>query len=57
MGKGKGNHSIWVALIKKGQVICEVSGISIELLKVSLKALKSAASKLPVQTKIIYNYY
>ena len=27
MGKGKGNPEIWVAAVKRGRVVCEVSGI------------------------------
>jgi ribosomal protein L16/L10AE len=46
-----------VALIKKGQIICEVSAVNVDIISSSLKALKSASSKLPVKTKIIYNYY
>lgn len=57
MGKGKGAHNVWVALIKKGQIICEVSAVNVDIISSSLKALKSASSKLPVKTKIIYNYY
>ena len=57
MGKGKGAHYVWVALIKKGQVICEVSAVTVDIINSSLKALKAASSKLPVKTKIIYNYY
>lgn len=57
MGKGKGPHSIWVCLIRKGQIICEVSNISVEILSRSLKALKSASSKLPLKTVIIFNHY
>lgn len=57
MGKGKGAHSVWVSMVKKGQVICEISGISFDIWNLSLKALKGASSKLPVKTKIICNYY
>jgi ribosomal protein L16/L10AE len=57
MGKGKGNHKVWVALIKKGQIICEISHISWNILNSSVKALKAASSKLPLKTKIIYNFY
>lgn len=57
MGKGKGAHNIWVSLIKKGQIICEISNISIEIFIRSFKALQSASSKLPIKSKIIYNYY
>lgn len=57
MGKGKGSHHIWVSLIKKGQIICEILNPSIEKFNLSLKALNSAASKLPLKTKIVHNYY
>lgn len=57
MGKGKGSHSKWIALIKRGQVICEVSGLSSEIINRCLKALKSASSKLSVKTIIIYKFY
>ncbi len=57
MGKGKGPHSFWVCLIRKGQIICEISNISVEILNKSYKALKSASSKLPLKTVIVCNYY
>ena len=57
MGKGKGSHHVWISLIRKGQIICEVSGISTEILSRCMKALKAASSKLSIQTVIIYNYY
>lgn len=57
MGKGKGSHNKWISIIKKGQVICEVSGISVESLSRCIKALKAASSKLSVRTTIINNYY
>jgi ribosomal protein L16/L10AE len=57
MGKGKGAHHVWISLIKKGQVLCEIFNSSIEKFNLSFKALHSASSKLPLKTKIIYNYY
>lgn len=57
MGKGKGPHSMWVCIVLAGQIICEISNISLEILNRSLKALKSASSKLPVKTVIIFNHY
>ena len=27
MGKGKGNPEIWVAVVKRGRVICEIGGL------------------------------
>jgi large subunit ribosomal protein L16 len=50
MGKGKGAISFWVAKVKKGQVLYEISGISLENAK---KVLKAGSNKLPVQTKFI----
>ncbi len=28
MGKGKGNPEFWVAVVKRGRVICEIEGLS-----------------------------
>ncbi len=50
MGKGKGAVSFWVARVKKGQILYEISGISLENAK---KVLKAGSNKLPVQTKFI----
>lgn len=49
MGKGKGNHAVWICPIKKGQIIYELSGISPN---VSIKALRQASNKMPFKTKI-----
>jgi large subunit ribosomal protein L16 len=50
MGKGKGSPDSWVAVIKPGRVLFEISHPDGELVK---EALKLAAYKLPVKTKII----
>jgi large subunit ribosomal protein L16 len=50
MGKGKGNHSKWICPVRRGQIICEIAGVSSNL---SNKALLSASSKLPFRTKIL----
>lgn len=50
MGKGKGSVSFWVAKIKKGQILYEISGISFEIAK---QVLNSGSKKLPIKTKII----
>lgn len=57
MGKGKGTHYLWVAPIKKGQVICEVITYFFEKINLGKKALKSGGSKLPLKTSIILNIY
>nr|YP_010394174.1 ribosomal protein L16 [Phytophthora tropicalis]YP_010394607.1 ribosomal protein L16 [Phytophthora capsici]DAZ89005.1 TPA_asm: ribosomal protein L16 [Phytophthora sp. SKS-2017]UXG56492.1 ribosomal protein L16 [Phytophthora capsici]DAZ88182.1 TPA_asm: ribosomal protein L16 [Phytophthora tropicalis]DAZ88654.1 TPA_asm: ribosomal protein L16 [Phytophthora capsici]DAZ88693.1 TPA_asm: ribosomal protein L16 [Phytophthora capsici] len=51
MGKGKGAVSFWVAKVKKGQILYEISGISLENAK---KVLKAGSNKLPIKTKFIY---
>lgn len=50
MGKGKGNVETWVAVVKRGRVICEVSGLT-ELS--AREVLKKAAYKLPIKTKFV----
>ena len=50
MGKGKGAPEAWVAVVKPGKVIFEMSGIDRELAQ---KALKIAAQKLPIKVKIV----
>jgi large subunit ribosomal protein L16 len=50
MGKGKGSVEAWVAVVKPGRVLYEMSGVDEETAK---KALSLAASKLPVGTKIL----
>ena len=50
MGKGKGNPEFWVAVTKRGRVICEISGVSeVEARDI----LKGAAYKLPMKTRFI----
>jgi large subunit ribosomal protein L16 len=50
MGKGKGAVDHWVAVIKPGRVLFEMSGITQEE---AIEALRLAAAKLPIKTKII----
>lgn len=57
MGKGKGNHNIWIAPIKKGQIICEVIIFFFNKINISKKALKIGSTKLPLKTSIIFNVY
>lgn len=50
MGKGKGNVELWAAVVKRGRVVCEISGMD----EISArKILKSAAYKLPMKTKFV----
>ncbi len=50
MGKGKGNPEFWVAVIKPGRVVYEVSGISEQLAK---EAFTLASKKLPLQMRFV----
>ncbi len=50
MGKGKGNPEIWVAVVKRGRIVCEVSGVDE---KYARKVLKMAAYKLPMKTRVV----
>ena len=50
MGKGKGDVAYWVAPVRKGQVLYEISGVPEELAR---DAFKLAIYKLPVKTRII----
>ncbi len=50
MGKGKGDPAFWVAVVKPGRVMFEMEGIPEADAK---KALKLAADKLPIHTKIL----
>ncbi|MDD3879549.1 MAG: 50S ribosomal protein L16, partial [Syntrophomonas sp.] len=48
MGKGKGSPEHWVAVVKPGRVMFELSGVSEE---VAREAMRLAAHKLPVKCK------
>ena len=50
MGKGKGDSSHWVAVVKRGRVVFEMGGIPEDFAK---QILRLAAFKLPLKTKFI----
>ena len=50
MGKGKGNPEGWVAVVKPGRVMFEVSGVPEELAR---EAMRVAGHKLPIKTKFV----
>ena len=50
MGKGKGAPEYWVAVVKPGRVLFELSGVPVELAR---EAFRLASHKLPFQTKFI----
>lgn len=50
MGSGKGSLEYWVAVVKPGRVLFEISGVAEETAK---EALRLATHKLPVKCKIV----
>ncbi|MFA5542507.1 MAG: 50S ribosomal protein L16 [Bacilli bacterium] len=50
MGGGKGSPEGFVAVVKRGTIMFEVGGVSEEIAR---EALRLAANKLPVRTKIV----
>src|SRR5262249_50087356 len=50
MGKGKGSPEAWVAVVKPGRVMFELSGVPEPLAR---EALRLAGNKLSVKTKIV----
>ncbi len=50
MGKGKGNPSGWVAVVKPGRIVYEIAGVSEEEAR---EAMRLAAHKLPIKCKFV----
>jgi large subunit ribosomal protein L16 len=50
MGKGKGALEYWVAVVKPGRILYEMSGVSEELAK---EAFRLASHKLPLETRFV----
>ncbi|HBM75560.1 MAG TPA: 50S ribosomal protein L16 [Clostridiaceae bacterium] len=50
MGSGKGSPEYWVAVVKPGRVLFEVSGVSEEDAR---EAIRLASHKLPIRTKFV----
>ena len=50
MGKGKGGPEFWVAVVKPGRVLFELTGVPEE---VAREALRLASHKLPCKTKFV----
>ncbi|MEP6793887.1 MAG: 50S ribosomal protein L16 [Saprospiraceae bacterium] len=53
MGKGKGAHDHWVALVQPGRIMFELEGVS---QTVAFEALQLAAQKLPVKTRTVVRH-
>ncbi len=50
MGSGKGNPESWVAVVKPGRVMFELSGVPLAVAK---EAISRAAHKLPIKSKFV----
>ena len=48
MGKGKGSPEHWIAVVKPGRIMFELSGVNEEVAK---EAMRLAAHKLPIKCK------
>ena len=50
MGSGKGSPDHWVAAVKPGRVMFEISGVDEDLAR---EAMRRASHKLPIKTKFV----
>ena len=50
MGKGKGNPEWWVAPVKRGKIMFEISGVPRD---VAEEAFRTASHKLPVKVRLV----
>jgi len=50
MGSGKGNPEFWVAVVKPGRIMFELSGVTEDLAR---EAMRRAGHKLPIKTKFV----
>ena len=50
MGKGKGSTEGWVAIIRPGRLLYEMTGVSREMAQ---EAFRLAAHKLPIKTRFV----
>jgi len=50
MGSGKGSLDHWVAVVKRGRILFEISGVRED---VARESMRLASHKLPVQTKFV----
>ncbi|MBN2073791.1 MAG: 50S ribosomal protein L16 [Actinobacteria bacterium] len=51
MGGGKGAPDNWVAVVKPGKILFELSGVSFDIAK---EAIRLASNKLSIKTKFVY---
>ncbi|MDI6785555.1 MAG: 50S ribosomal protein L16 [bacterium] len=50
MGKGKGSPEFWVAVVKPGRILFELSGVEKDIAE---EAMRLTSHKLPIKTKFI----
>ena len=50
MGSGKGNPELWVSVVKPGQVLFEINGVTREQ---AVEAFRLASHKLPLKMKFL----
>ncbi|MFM7541900.1 MAG: 50S ribosomal protein L16 [Actinomycetota bacterium] len=50
MGSGKGSPEFWIANVKPGRVLFEISGVTLDIANA---ALSRAAHKLPVKSRVV----
>nr|YP_005089532.1 ribosomal protein L16 [Silene conica]YP_009000051.1 ribosomal protein L16 [Silene conoidea]AEC04040.1 ribosomal protein L16 [Silene conica]AGZ18042.1 ribosomal protein L16 [Silene conoidea] len=50
MGSGKGSPEYWVAVVKPGRILYEISGVAENIAR---RAISIAASKMPIRTQFI----
>ena len=50
MGKGKGTPELWVVRVKPGRIMFEIDGVGDA---VAREALRLAAAKLPIKTRVV----
>lgn len=50
MGSGKGDPDHWVAVVKRGRMMFELSGVSEEMAR---EAMRLASHKLPIDTRFV----
>jgi len=53
MGKGKGAPEFWVAVVRPGQIMFEVGGVT---KVVAAEAMRLASHKLPIKSKFVTRY-
>nr|QBC72441.1 50S ribosomal protein L16 [Phemeranthus sp. GY-2019] len=50
MGSGKGSPEYWVAVVKPGRILYEISGVAENIAR---RAISIAASKMPIRTQFL----